>query len=1106
MSRIINSLGKSNKAILRNESGIKRIDTFMNDSGLFNKSKGKKYTDVQKEEAYQILADQHNELINMLKNEKKMDDKIVKKNKKVEDKKKIEEEKQKIEDKKKADEEKIIDNNIKKSNYSSLKEDELDLIYLRALLKDYIGEWVMIEYIIPTSETINPRNTLYKKQKILDNYVIFSKEYLIPTQFSKWWKKESKDFYCSSEMDMFRANDQIINNISKRVGVLSVYKSDCNVKTENIIQKFLDGISHCVFTPIKLWAVEKYEKSESKQAKSRYNNILKSLTEYEETYKNGVPENAIPEICNKLQIDISIELPFCEDIFIKGESIKKKLKLFKFINSRLNHIDLNEITNDNNVVIVSRDELIKIQKNLNDNNMFYTFKKDTKNINSISTLTHQYKLSNHFSETMNEFEIETGLKYCKIDDFDDFDLSQFIHKGVNYNGTVDFNDNKMFENIKHIDMKKAYVNYKTCMFYEGFLGKITDFRKTDKIVSVGMYMITNLDFSKCNIEFMKYNEKMKIYMNDNVYTSPELNMLSKFNVTYKILSGCWGVKPLDFDYNDTMINTKDDYGVSYYAKYAGVCDMHNLEKRFWIKCEKDYFEIIRSQCGKVGRWYDNEIGEGVICYPKKHNYHLAHITAFITAYQRLNVIEQLMEIDMNNVIRVCVDGIYHIQENVNLKNVFRTKEEFNFVNAEGDSYVSNASEKIIDYPHDKYHEKRDNYNKQLHLGAGGCGKTHMNLNDKGLQRVLFIAPSWKLAINKKKETGINATVWARALSDDPEKINYIREKANVLIIDEVSMLSENQKLRFFELYGDMKIIMCGDLGYQLPCITGEEITEKGFNNIVEHNNDYRCADEQLRYIKTKLREFIKDGYDKKEINEWVIDAFKKLNRYVSIDVLKRDYKIEDMILSGTNEIKDFYTGLFQGKFKNSEKYYITENNRLYSNGEILICEKKPEQCKSEIRHCFTTHSIQGETAYNKLYIDASKMFDSRMFYTAISRAKTLEQIFIVDNELPIYKYEYGKIYKIINDEGLLYIGSTTETLEQRLSKHKRDYENYCNGKGKYITSFKLFEGKNIKITKIENFKCNELTDLWKRESEIIKSSDCVNKTFNEEEKGNILIN
>ena len=76
---------------------------------------------------------------------------------------------------------------------------------------------------------------------------------------------------------------------------------------------------------------------------------------------------------------------------------------------------------------------------------------------------------------------------------------------------------------------------------------------------------------------------------------------------------------------------------------------------------------------------------------------------------------------------------------------------------------------------------------------------------------------------------------------------------------------------------------------------------------------------------------------------------------------------------------------------------MMENNRLYCNGDIVIGDK-PDKCKCEVRHCFTTHSIQGETAHLNLFIDNSKRFDSRMFFTAISRAKTLEQIFIIENK------------------------------------------------------------------------------------------------------------
>ena len=386
----------------------------------------------------------------------------------------------------------------------------------------------------------------------------------------------------------------------------------------------------------------------------------------------------------------------------------------------------------------------------------------------------------------------------------------------------------------------------------------------------------------------------------------------------------------------------------------------------------------------------------------------------------------------------------------------------------------------------------------MHLGAGGCGKTHNNLNDKGLVRVLFLAPSWKLARNKQNETGINCSVWARALTNDPEQISKIKESANVLIIDEISMLNEIDKQKFFSVYSDMKIIMCGDLGYQLPCIDGIEANADGFDNIVKHDKNYRCNDKRLFDILQTLRDMITKKVNKNQINKWVVSKFEELKRVISINELKQKYDIQDMLLSGTNELKDYYTNLFSGKF-NQEKYYIMENNRLHSNGDIIIGEK-PDKCKCEVRHCFTTHSIQGETALNKLFIDSSKMFDSRMFYTAISRAKNLDQIYIIKSEEHSFKYEYGKIYKIESRTGT-YIGSTIKPLEKRLQEHKKDFEEYKKKFGKYITSFVLLSDEDVSITKIEDFKCNDLKDLWKREAEIIKQygNKCVNKTFNEQQ-------
>ena len=831
-------------------------------------------------------------------------------------------------------------------------------------------------------------------QFILGGKEIKTHELNVPKSFDEWWDSKEWEFMINSQKSYF--DDYL--NIGDG-GTFYIYPEKSKIDETFIIQNFRDGVTNCMLTPIRAWATDLLENAKSQQTRSRYSCILRDLEQYEKQYSNGVPEPAIYEICNKLQIDISVVLPFCENVFIEAKSTKKRLKLFKFMNSRVDHVDVNELTSMDTATIVTQDELNSMRQKLDETGQFYTYNKNLNNISKISTLSGQFTTDNAFGQAVSQFESDTGLALCKIDDVDDAELSAFVREGTNYNETVDFRDGKKtcveigehpflkIPDLKHIDMRKAYANFKTCKYYNGFLGKITDFRRTNKMHGVGMYRITDLHIP--DGVFKTYNDKLKIYISNNVYTSAELEMLEDMGAQFKIVSGCWGVKPLDFDFNFVMLDTKVN-GSSYYAKCTGLWDSHRMDKTHWIKCTEHFFNIVRANCGAdVARYFKN--GEASFSYTKKHNYHLGHVTAFITAFQRLNVIEQLLNIPIENVVRVCVDGIYFTGETT-LCNAFRYKEERKFGNMPSLSYVSQAKEKTIfdEFGYLKEQmDEREHYGKELHLGAGGCGKTHMNLADRGLVRVLFVAPSWKLAIAKKRETGINATVWARLITDDPTQVTAIKERANVLIVDEVSMMTDHQKQEVFDTYADLKIIMCGDLGFQLPCIKGDEMEPTGFDNIVKHTIDRRCKDPELIEIKETLRLMIEYGLSRFEINQWVFQQFEKLGRILTLEEVKHQYKIDDMILSGTNKNKDTVTALFP----DMPKYYITENTRLHQNGEIIIGEK-PADCKSELRHCFTTHSIQGETAEHRLYIDATSMFDSRMFYTAISRARKLKQIFL----------------------------------------------------------------------------------------------------------------
>ena len=89
---------------------------------------------------------------------------------------------------------------------------------------------------------------------------------------------------------------------------------------------------------------------------------------------------------------------------------------------------------------------------------------------------------------------------------------------------------------------------------------------------------------------------------------------------------------------------------------------------------------------------------------------------------------------------------------------------------------------------------------------------------------------------------------------------------------------------------------------------------------------------------------------------------------------------------------------------------------------------------------------------------------------------------------------HGKIYKLVcNVTGLVYYGSTTKSLKQRLTEHKSDYKRYLQGKTNYLTSFKIIENGDYNIYLVENYGCLNKKQLESIERVYIENYKCINK-------------
>jgi len=92
-------------------------------------------------------------------------------------------------------------------------------------------------------------------------------------------------------------------------------------------------------------------------------------------------------------------------------------------------------------------------------------------------------------------------------------------------------------------------------------------------------------------------------------------------------------------------------------------------------------------------------------------------------------------------------------------------------------------------------------------------------------------------------------------------------------------------------------------------------------------------------------------------------------------------------------------------------------------------------------------------------------------------------------------YQNGKIYALrSNKTDEIYIGSTAENrLSDRMSNHRRDYKNYLLEKRNYITCFEILKYDDCYIELIEECPCKNRMELERREGQVQREMECVNK-------------
>jgi hypothetical protein len=860
------------------------------------------------------------------------------------------------------------------TNFDPYEDEDRSLADLKRLLGTYAGKDIRVCYIL-TDGTI-----------IRDNY------YNIPNSqadINKAWDSWKWNYALSDETVFSQNEDGYVHIVESQV-----------VLANNINQLYLDNKTGTCFTkPVRDYCLTKLKD----KANKNYQTILNKLTKIEQKYKTGIPDNLMDTICNSLNIRVKITMPFEIKTTIYGKP--KGMMTLEYINNRFNHLAIaGEMYKTSEPIMLSPDAFLDKLKEVsgalphNDyTEEAHYFQKNDGGIYHLITSNNSYRIEREFTADIKAFEQKYNLTECKLDYITEPLLCGFIDAGCKQTSSV---HNKAITNpaqykntFEEIDQVKSYTQFKQCSFYEGFVGNFSDFRQCDKIEGVGYYLIGNINWTKCDPKMKEIQRTFGIYYGRNVYSSPELKMLLKAGATFKILGGAWGITK-HFEFDEGMM--KKTNGVPNYSRWTGIQNgKEEYDYYYSNNCELEFREFIQANLNENMRisYHDGQLRFGIKKASIKTN---NHISGFIYSYQRLNLIEQLLEMDVSKVIKINVDGIKYIPHSFVMKPTFimetDTKPRTLMSECREDGFIAGNNCDKLEFlmelhNHFKNTHLRAHYANELFLGAGGTGKTHYNITDKGLLDVCYVAPSYKLTSAMRAKHGCDTLVLAVLFTgigdgNKETRIGNIKKKYKTLIIDEVSMMTEKSRAEIFKLYGDCKLIFCGDVGYQAKPIVeiGErpvDINIKAFENVRTYTHNYRIKCDKLRAVCDTLRHNIKN-------NQMVsVEPFE----ITTVAIVRATYKIDDIVLLHLHKTEDKYNSVLVG-----DKYLITTAIKNYNRGEIVFNDLGKSTKKT---HAFTAHSVQGETFERNIYIDMELLRDARLFYTAISRANYLSQIYLV---------------------------------------------------------------------------------------------------------------
>jgi len=941
-------------------------------------------------------------------------------------------------------------------DYIKNKTDYYEKLIVDKVLKLQNKNIVEIAIKFPGLDLIN--KDIFNKKEIIENNKSKSKLNLTVywflhiasglSKFEAYWEEIYKD-----NGKLYNKNylKDRLNKVKISINSYPIIKSYNMSDHMRVMQRFKDnGLNLlCVPTAIEQFCINKIQSLNTGNSMKKYKAIINEIRKPE--YNKPYTIEDLESLGKKIKVSFTITDFINEDIFINQTSSNSCN--IKLLNNKYGHLELI----NNNIINISEDRAEDILKNLTSyvkvgasiysKNATYNilpsiFSEELANIkedffksNYIkSDSTESEYINNYYMNMHNIVNGDLFNEYIKnvkpltkmnenIETFekinDDLDaglnIEAYRRPLGDYNSDIKNDDLiKQYENenFEEIDLIKAYFNLtnnspygvpsNSFIYYDSEYAR--DIEAHLKNEFVGFYTV-NITSSN---DIIKYLFKSSVNV---VLTTPQICTLKKHNINF-IVNSCILAPSIKLKFKES---TKEEHnGVPIYSKIVGIMNKKEITSNTVIKCDmpEKFIKLINNKEDNKEIYIDDYQNINILTHKNKT---LKHMGYFIHSHTTAEIMDFILTNGINNILGVKLDSII-VKKNSFLKydnDKFKIKKpkiyrcfDFNkdFVHPIilHNDYINNCKP--------AYFENNEiNNNAVCLLGKGGSGKSNDIKTNFDRDTVVYVSYAWARGVDFKENYACTISSLNRIEGNKCEKLKT-NDFFRIEVYDEATLINNSFIKNRIQACRQMgkRIFIIGDIdkdGFNFQCSLNDDLV-KGFKmcdpsthtaQLIQYSNNYRF-DNELNNKLDKLREFMKNNKDNSNklnlLNKYILTNFKECIKN------KEDitYNKNDLGISALQEDKL--------NFKYT-KYYLNDSNKKFIinktqyNKNIIKSQsttEEPTNTKNyDIRLFQTIHSVQGMTCPldSKLIIIMERNFDYQLFYTALSRARNMQQINII---------------------------------------------------------------------------------------------------------------